>query len=391
MSAAISATGLAFTWPDGSVVLNQLDLAVGPGRTGIIGATGSGKSTLLRLVAGELQPARGSVTVTGRLGYLPQNLPLEVSRKVDDVLGIAAIRAAISAIEAGRADDEHFKAAADAWDIEERTEAVLGRLGLGDIGLDRRVGSLSGGESMLVGLAAQLLSEPDVLMLDVPTNNLDLAARRRLYDVVAAWTGVMVIVSHDRALLGLVDQVAELSHGQVRWYGGNLAAYEQVVARAAEAAGRAIRTAEADVRRQRRELAQARVKLDRRLRTGRKAQAEKRVPRVVAHARKREAQVSAASSAACTKTAWPTRRHGSVSGRMRCGTKPRSESTCLIHRSPRAARSLLARRSPRSRSASVLTCSCAGLSGSDCSARVARARPRCSGSSRVISHLRAGR
>ncbi len=241
MSSAISAAGLGFTWPDGSVVLDRLDLAVGPGRTGLIGATGSGKSTLLTLAAREPRPARGSVTVTGRLGYLPQNLPLEVSRKVDNVLGIAAIRAAISAIEAGRADDEHFKAAAGAWDIEERSAAVLGRLGLGDIGLDRRVGSLSGGESMLVGLAAQLLSEPDVLMLDEPTNNLDLAARRRLYDVVAGWTGVMVIVSHDRALLRPVDQVAELSHGQVRWYGGNLAAYEQAVAREAEAAGRAIR------------------------------------------------------------------------------------------------------------------------------------------------------
>ena len=88
--------------------------------------------------------------------------------------------------------------------------------------LDDLVGRLSGGEVVLTALAALLLRRPAVLLLDEPTNNLDLDARRRLYAAVRAWPGVMLIVSHDRDLLALVDQVADLSGGSVRMYGGNL-------------------------------------------------------------------------------------------------------------------------------------------------------------------------
>ena len=152
---------------------------------------------------------------------------------------------------------------------------------------------MSGGEAVLLGLAAQFLRRPDVLLLDEPTNNLDLDARRRLYDAVAAWPEVMVIVSHDRALLDLVDQVADLRDGALRWYGGNLTAYEQAVAVEQEAAQRMVRVAASDVQRQQRELAEARIKLDRRRRYGQKMWETKREPKIVMGARKRQAQVAA--------------------------------------------------------------------------------------------------
>ena len=120
-------------------------------------------------------------------------------------------------IERGEATEDRFAAVGDDWDVEERARATLGRLGLGRLDLDRRVGQVSGGEAVLLGLAAQFLRRPDVLLLDEPTNNLDLDSRHRLYDAVAAWPGVLVIVSHDRALLDLVDQVAELRDGGLRW------------------------------------------------------------------------------------------------------------------------------------------------------------------------------
>ncbi len=82
----------------------------------------------------------------------------------------------------------------------------------------------------MTALAALLLRRPDVLLLDEPTNNLDVGARRRLYEAVRDWPGVMLIVSHDRELLALVEQVADLSGGSVRLYGGNLAAYEALLA-----------------------------------------------------------------------------------------------------------------------------------------------------------------
>jgi len=293
MSFAIVADDLSFAWPDGEVVFQRLSFAVGPGRTGLVGANGSGKSTLLRLVAGELSPTGGSVRVEGSLGYLGQDLTLDAGLPVDEVLGIARARRALAAIERGEATEARFAAVGDDWDVEERARATLDRLGLGHLGLDRRLGQVSGGEAVLLGLAAQLLRRPHVLLLDEPTNNLDLDARRRLYDAVTGWTGVMVVVSHDRALLDLVDQVADLRDGELRWYGGNLTAYERAVAAEQEAAERLVRTAAADVQRQQRELRDARVKLDRRRRYGQKMWDTKREPKIIMGARKRQAQVSA--------------------------------------------------------------------------------------------------
>lgn len=293
MSHAIVVNELGFVWPEGDVVFDGLSFVVGVGRTGLIGVNGCGKSTLLRLIAGDLTPTRGSVHVAGSLGYLRQDLTLDAGLPVDEMLGIAPARRALRAIERGEVAEEHFAAVGDDWDVDERARVMLDRLGLEHVALDRRVGQVSGGEAVLLGLAAQFLRRPDVLLLDEPTNNLDLDARRRLYDTVSSWPGVMVIVSHDRQLLDLVDQVADLRGGGIRWYGGNLTAYEEAVAVEQEAAQRMVRAAESDVRRQQRELIQARVKLDRRRRYGQKMWDNKREPKVVMGERKRQAQVAA--------------------------------------------------------------------------------------------------
>ncbi|MCX4997053.1 ABC-F family ATP-binding cassette domain-containing protein [Streptomyces longwoodensis] len=290
---SIACTSLSFAWPDGTTVLDGLDVSFGPGRTGLVGVNGSGKSTLLKLIAGELTPVDGSVRVAGDIGHLPQNVTLDTRLRVDQALGIAERRAALHAIEAGDVRPEHFEAVGDDWDVEERALATLGELGLGHIGLDRTVGEVSGGESVLLRLAALLLRRPDVLLLDEPTNNLDLYARRRLYAAVASWPGVLVVVSHDRELLDLVDQIADLRGGEVVWYGGNYTAYEEALAVEQEAAERMVRVAEADVRRQKRELTDAQVKLARRKRYGQKMWEQKREPKIVMGARKRAAQESA--------------------------------------------------------------------------------------------------
>ncbi|MFF9155471.1 ABC-F family ATP-binding cassette domain-containing protein [Streptomyces sp. NPDC014846] len=293
MSASLTCTSLSFAWPDGTAVFDGLDVAFGPGRTGLVGVNGSGKSTLLKLLAGELAPADGTVKVTGEVGYLPQNVTLDTALRVDQALGIAERRAALHAIEAGDTAEEHFETLGDDWDVEERALVTLGELGLGDIGLDRTVGEVSGGESVLLRLAALLLRRPDVLLLDEPTNNLDLYARRRLYQAVTAWPGVLVVVSHDRELLDLVDQIADLRAGAVTWYGGNFSDYEEALAVEQEAAERMVRVAEADVRKQKRELSDAQVKLARRKRYGQKMFESKREPKIVMGARKRAAQESA--------------------------------------------------------------------------------------------------
>ncbi|MEV7376575.1 ABC-F family ATP-binding cassette domain-containing protein [Streptomyces sp. NPDC090301] len=289
----ITCTSLSFSWPDGTEVVDDFRLTVGPGRTGLVGLNGSGKSTLLKLIAGELTPASGTVRVTGELGYLPQNLVLDTSRRVDEILGIDAKRAALHAIEAGDPAEEHFTVLADDWDVEERARATLDQLGLGAVGLDRTVGEVSGGESVLLRLAALLLARPDVLLLDEPTNNLDLHARARLYEAVENWSGVLVVVSHDRELLERVDQIADLRDGAVAWYGGAYSDYEAALAAEQDAAERMVRVAEADVQRQKRELADSQMKLARRKRYGQKSFENKVVPKIVANNRRSEAQVSA--------------------------------------------------------------------------------------------------
>ncbi|WP_306316591.1 MULTISPECIES: ABC-F family ATP-binding cassette domain-containing protein [unclassified Streptomyces] len=291
--ASVACTALDFAWPDGTVVFDGLQVSFGPGRTGLIGVNGSGKSTLLKLVAGELAPAEGGVRVSGEVGYLPQNVTLDTALRVDEALGIAGTRAALHAIESGDVREEHFTAVGDDWDVEERAAAMLGELGLGHIGLDRTIGEVSGGESVLLRLAALLLRRPDVLLLDEPTNNLDLRARQRLYAAVEGWSGVMIVVSHDRELLDRVDQIADLRDGEVTWYGGNFSAYEEILAAEQEAAERMVRVAESDWRKQKRELTEAHVALARRKRYGQKMYDIKREPRAVMKLRKRSAQVSA--------------------------------------------------------------------------------------------------
>ncbi|MEU5211375.1 ABC-F family ATP-binding cassette domain-containing protein [Streptomyces sp. NPDC020742] len=292
--ATLVCTGLGFHWPDGSPVLDDVHLTVGPGRTGLIGTNGAGKSTLLRIIAGELAPTTGSLKVTGEVGYLPQHAHLDTHLRVDQVLGIADTRTALHAIESGDAREEHFTAVGDDWDVEERARATLDQLGLPGIDLDRTIGEVSGGESVLLRLAALLLRRPDVLLLDEPTNNLDQAARQRLYTAVRGWSKALIVVSHDRELLELVDRIADLRPDGVHAYGGNFSAYEQALAVEQDAAERMVRVAEADVQRQKRELADAQVKLARRVRYGNKMNATKREPKIVMNARKREAQVSAA-------------------------------------------------------------------------------------------------
>ena len=130
-----------------------------------------------------------------------------------------------------------------------------------------------------------------MLLLDEPTNNLDRRARGLLADAVRRWRGPLILVSHDRELLETVDDIAELRDGELRVFGGTYSAYVEALAVEQDAAQRAVRSAEGDLKRQQRELAEMRIKLDRRLRFA-KSQAGN-VPPIVAGAKKRAAQVSA--------------------------------------------------------------------------------------------------
>jgi ATPase subunit of ABC transporter with duplicated ATPase domains len=294
--AFIVGSALSFSWPDDTPVFQDLSFSVPGGRTGLVAANGAGKSTLLKLIAGELRPSAGSVSVHGVLGYLPQHLPFAADQTVAQVLGVDRVLAALHAIEGGDPAEEHFAAVGNDWDVEERSRAELDRLGLGDVTLDRRLATLSGGQVISLGLAAQLLKRPGVLLLDEPTNNLDRAARERLTAVLRSWNGCLLLVSHDRALLDEVDRVMALSAGEIRWFGGNHGEYEEAVRGERDVAERQVRNAEQDLKRQKREMQQARERSDRRASNASRNLADAGLARIVAGGLKRSAQVSAAKA-----------------------------------------------------------------------------------------------
>ncbi len=287
---------LSFSWPDETPVFDQLSFTVGTGRTGLVAPNGAGKSTLLRLIAGELRATAGTVSVHGLLGYLPQQLPLRGDLSVAEVLGIAKPLAALRAIESGDARERHFAAIGNDWDVESRARVELDRLGLGELAFDRRLATLSGGEVIALGLAAQLRKHPDVLLLDEPTNNLDAAARDRLTEVLASWAGCLLVVSHDRTLLSVMDRIAELSSAEVRLYGGDYRSYRETVTAEQELAEQRVRSAQLALKREKRDRQQARERAARRAGNAARHVADAGLPKIVAGTLKRRAQESAGKS-----------------------------------------------------------------------------------------------
>jgi len=293
LHSSVTLDRLTFTWPDGTSALDSVSGSFGSGRTGLVGRNGAGKSTLLRLMAGELTPTAGHLSTTGEVAYLPQQLTLDVDRRVADLLGVAPALDAVRAIGAGDVDQVHFDTVGDEWDIEARAEMSLADAGLAPEFLDRRVGELSGGEAVLVAIAGIRLRRAPITLLDEPTNNLDRDARARLAAMVRSWKGTLIVVSHDLSLLELMDDTAELYAQTLSVFGGPYSEWRAWLDAEQDAARQAEVTAKQELRKEKRQRIEAEVKLAHRARTAKKAEIEKRVPKIVAHGRKMAAEVSA--------------------------------------------------------------------------------------------------
>lgn len=214
-------------------LFSKLSLTVAPGDVvGVVGANGAGKSTLLRILAGVDQPQEGSVNLAPAdafVGWLPQEhertegetIAAYISRRTGCTQATAEMEATAEALGSGAPGaDDAYSAAFDRWmasgaaDLEERVPAVLADLGL-ELGADALMTGLSGGQAARVALAALLLSRFDVVLLDEPTNDLDLDGLARLEAFVQGLRGGVVLVSHDREFLArCVTTVVELDLAQ---------------------------------------------------------------------------------------------------------------------------------------------------------------------------------
>jgi ATPase subunit of ABC transporter with duplicated ATPase domains len=216
MTAFLTLDSLSFTAPDGRPLFDGLTLAIGRERTGLVGRNGCGKSTLLRAIAGEAEPAAGSVQRSGSIGTLAQLADDRLT--VAQALGVDSALARLRRLERGEGS---LQDAGDVdWTLESRLAAALIETGLPTLPLDRRLASLSGGERTRVALARLLMEAPDVLLLDEPTNNLDADGRAAVAALLARWRGGVVVASHDRALLARVDRIVELAAIGVTIFGG---------------------------------------------------------------------------------------------------------------------------------------------------------------------------
>ena len=214
-------------------LFNNLSFTVAPGDViGVVGANGAGKSTLLSLLAGAATPQGGTVSTAPRdafVGWLPQehervegeSIAAYIGRRTGCTQATVDMESSAEALGSGNsADDDRYAAALDRWlacgaaDLDERIPATLAELGL-EISPDAPMTGLSGGQAARVALAALLLSRFDVVLLDEPTNDLDLAGLARLEEFVKGLRGGVLLVSHDREFLArTITSVVELDLAQ---------------------------------------------------------------------------------------------------------------------------------------------------------------------------------
>jgi ATP-binding cassette subfamily F protein 3 len=241
----------------GRAILERASATVPVGaRVGLIGRNGAGKSTLMKALIGEIEPDDGEISKPSRarIGYIAQDAPSGSMTPEEVVLASATERAALLAeletcTDMDRMGDVHERLLAiDAYSAPARAAKILSGLGFDEEMQQRPVDSFSGGWKMRIALGALLFSEPDILLLDEPSNHLDLEATLWLENFLKSYPATLVVISHERDLLNkVVDHILHLQGGQLTLYPGGYDAFEkQRAERAAQlAAAKASQEAQA--------------------------------------------------------------------------------------------------------------------------------------------------
>ncbi|SNC68405.1 ATPase components of ABC transporters with duplicated ATPase domains [Hymenobacter gelipurpurascens] len=219
---------LGYAHPNKDVLFDGLNLAINDHqKIALVGHNGVGKSTLLQLLAGLLAPSSGRVQTSSVPYYIPQHFGQFNNLTVAQALRIEGKIRALQEILSGLATDANMALLDDDWTIEERSQEALLHWGLADVSLTQPMASLSGGQKTKVFLAGITIHQPDIILLDEPSNHLDTAGRQLLYDFIKTSPSTLLVVSHDRKLLHLLDTVCELSKRGLALYGGNYEFYAE--------------------------------------------------------------------------------------------------------------------------------------------------------------------
>ncbi|MES1972456.1 MAG: ABC-F family ATP-binding cassette domain-containing protein [Pseudomonadota bacterium] len=221
----------------GRTILDRATATLPPkSRVGLIGRNGAGKSTLMKVMIGQLEPDDGEIEMPRktRIGYIAQEAPNGTTTPIEAVLAADTERAALLAEaetchDPDRVGELHDRLIAiDAYTAEARAARILVGLGFDEEMQGRPLDSYSGGWKMRVALAALLFSEPDLLLLDEPSNHLDLEATLWLENFLKNYPAMMVVISHERDLLNnVVDTILHLEGGKTVMYTGGYDSFEQ--------------------------------------------------------------------------------------------------------------------------------------------------------------------
>lgn len=213
---------LSYLHPDRDMLFQDISFSIEKGeKVSLIGNNGSGKSTLLKILAGKLTTFEGDYHYSEKPYYIPQHFGQLESMTVAQALNIENKRKALHAILDGDATEENFTLLNEDWGIEEKISAAFSKWNISHITPDQPMSELSGGEKTKVFLSGIDIHEPAIILLDEPTNHLDKASREQLYKFIQHSKALMVVVSHDRTLLNLLNKTYELNEKGIDCYGGN--------------------------------------------------------------------------------------------------------------------------------------------------------------------------
>ena len=275
MSRHITLDHISYAHPTQPPLFADLSAVFSAPLTGLIGDNGCGKTTLMRLILGDLTPDSGSLAVPEQMAYLPQDLGLGREQTLAELCGISETLQALQAVESGEYSPELYEVIGDNWDVEERTLATLATYGFTPATLvdrdnpeairalfTRNMRSFSGGEAVIAALASLMVSDPEFILLDEPTNNLDSSAKAQLFTALEALPCPALIISHDRDLLERVNVIAELHADRqglahLRLFEGNYSTYRQALDTEQQAAQRRVTEAKNEMRSAHREWVQA--------------------------------------------------------------------------------------------------------------------------------------
>lgn len=219
---------ISYTHPNKDLLFSDINLTVNNHeKTALIGNNGAGKSTLLKIIAKELQPSNGQIGFETEPYFVSQILGQFNHLTIAEALKIDKKLNALKEILNGNTSEENFNLLNDDWTIEDRCNDALQDWQLTDLDLSQKMEALSGGQKTKVFLAGISIHQPELILLDEPSNHLDIASRQLLYDFIQTTKSTLVVVSHDRKLLNLLDTVCELSKHGIKVYGGNYEFYKE--------------------------------------------------------------------------------------------------------------------------------------------------------------------